>query len=204
MNLTLQDIGLAKSDKTEAATIFQYLFADWAKRVQKLSPAAYVKECWEVYKSQYPTPSANINGKIFEFILCTLLYGKGILPLYVNAKVAFVPNVIYDIMIYCKEHGPIALSAKTSLRERYKQADLEAVALKYVNRRSRYYLLTLDERESSILKRKIKDGQLLGIDRVILASESTDLDTLLLELQSLTLGEAPSIPIIQAQNVVRK
>ncbi|MDE7137830.1 MAG: hypothetical protein K2O29_05155 [Ruminococcus sp.] len=41
-----------------------------------------------------------------------------------------MPNVDFDIILYTQEQYPIALSLKTSVRERYKQADLEGVALK--------------------------------------------------------------------------
>lgn len=80
-----------------------------------------------------------------------------------NAKVAFVPNVIYDLMFYTSERGPICWSVKTSLRERYKQADLEAIALKYVHRKALSYLITLEENEAKSVKAKIKSGALLGL-----------------------------------------
>jgi len=40
------------------------------------------------------------------------------------------------------------LTIKTSLRERYKQADLEGLALKQVYRKSKTYLITLSGQES--------------------------------------------------------
>ena len=92
---------------------------------------------------------------IFEYILATLFVREGILPLYLSAKVAFVPNVIYDLMLFTSERGPICLSAKTSLRERYKQADLESIALKYVHRKALSFLLTLEENEAKSVKKKL-------------------------------------------------
>jgi hypothetical protein len=49
---------------------------------------------------------------------------------------------------------PICISAKTSLRERYKQADFEAIALKYVHRKALSFLVTLEENEAKSVKAK--------------------------------------------------
>ena len=79
---------------------------------------------------------------------------------------AFVPNVNFDTILYNKAM-PVSLSLKTSLRERYKQADLEAIALKYIYRKSKCYLLTMDTDEANRVKRKIMDGDVIGLDEVI-------------------------------------
>lgn len=73
-------------------------------------------------------------------------------------------------MFYTTERGPICISAKTSLRERYKQADLEAIALKYVHRRALCYLVTLDISEAKKVKEKIKSGDVIGLDKVVVAT----------------------------------
>ena len=44
-------------------------------------------------------------------------------------------------------------------RERYKQADLEAIALKYVHRKALSYLVTLEANEAKSVKAKIKSGR---------------------------------------------
>jgi len=99
-----------------------------------------------------------------------------------SAKVAFVPNVIFDIMFYTRECGPICWSIKTSLRERYKQADLESIALKYVHRKSLSYLITLNESEASSVKEKIRNGDVIGLNDVLVAT-STEFDLLVSELK---------------------
>lgn len=70
-------------------------------------------------------------------------------------------------MIY-DSNFPIVLSIKTSLRERYKQADLEGLALKQVHRRAKSYLITLSEEGNSI-NQKIKKGDILGLDECFIA-----------------------------------
>ena len=69
-------------------------------------------------------------------------------------KLLLFPNINYDILLYSKVSGPICLSAKTSFRERYKQADLEAMALKNVHRISKSYLLTLSDEEAEQISRE--------------------------------------------------
>ena len=64
-----------------------------------------------------------------------------------------------------------SISLKTSLRERYKQADLEAIALKYVHRNAKNYLIMLKSDETASLKQKLKKGELLGINEVIAADD---------------------------------
>ena len=58
----------------------------------------------------------------------------------------------------------MCISAKTTLRERCKQADLEAVALKYVHRRAKSHLVNISEPENSKLQQKIENGDVMGLD----------------------------------------
>lgn len=143
----------------------------------------------------------NLNGKIFEYILATLFVREGILPIYMSAKVAFVPNVIYDLMFYTQERGPICISAKTSLRERYKQADLEAIALKYVHRKALSYLVTLEEKEAKSVQQKIKTGDVIGLDNVVVAT-SPDFNTLVQELKNFNFSEPPTVKVIESNQII--
>ncbi len=56
-----------------------------------------------------------------------------------------------DIVLFKEEkRSPIGISIKTSLRERYKQADLKAVALKYVHRNAENCLISLQSSEVEV------------------------------------------------------
>lgn len=134
----LKKLGITVGTDTKAGNIFESLFPSFME-VKYNSPSDYVNIYWDAY-TQVTDMNSNLNGKVFEYILATLCVREGILPLYLSAKVAFVPNVIYDLMFYSAERGPICLSVKTSLRERYKQADLESIALKYVHREALCFL----------------------------------------------------------------
>ena len=114
---------------------------------------------------------------------------------------AFVPNVIFDLMFYTRERGPICWSVKTSLRERYKQADLESIALKYVHRKAFSYLITLDTNEALSVKNKIKTGDVIGLDNVIVAT-SSEFDKLVSDLKKFDFEDPPTVKVIESNQIV--
>ncbi len=161
------------------------------------SESAIIKELW----ARYTPMSPSLNGSVFEGILAAIFFRSSILPLYVQAKISFVPNVDFDFVAYTREFGPIILSAKTSLRERYKQADLEGMMLRQVHRRSKSYLITLNEDEANNVNKKIKNGQVLGLDRVLIASHQT-FDQLIAELKTYNYYRPEKIDILTSSRLV--
>src|SRR5690606_39014649 len=142
-----------------------------------------------------------VNGKIFEYILATLLIRERIFPIFMNAKVAFVPNINYDLLLYSSDQGPICISAKTSFRERYKQADLEAIALKYVHRKSKSYLVTLSELDANMVNAKQKNGDVIGLDKAVYALDH-NFNQLIEEIKEFNLGNAPAILVVESNQIV--
>lgn len=195
----LKDLGIVIGNDTKAGNIFEELFSDFME-FDYNRPSDYIHSFWEKYEL-YPERNSNLNGKMFEYILASLCIREGILPIYMSAKVAFVPNVIYDLMFYSAERGPICWSVKTSLRERYKQADLESIALKYVHRKALSYLITLNEREAQNVKSKIKTGDVIGLDNVIVAT-NLEFDQLVKDLKTYKFEEPPIVKVIESTQVV--
>lgn len=195
----LRELGIVIGDNTKAGNLFEILFPNFME-VQYNKPSDYIKRFWVKYEDQ-PDRNSNLNGKMFEYILASLCIREGILPLYMSAKVAFVPNVIYDLMFYSAERGPICWSVKTSLRERYKQADLESIALKYVHRRALSYLITLSEKEAIGVKTKIKSGDVIGLDNVIVAT-NPEFDVLVADLKLYKFEEPPTVKVIESNQMV--
>jgi len=140
----------------------------------------------------------NDNGAIFEYLVVMCLYSKRILPFYIQAKISFVPNATYDIVLYSVENYPITLSIKTSLRERYKQADLEGLALKNVHRRAKNYLITLSAKEYEGVRKKIHKGDVAGLDKIILA-DSKEFDNLLAELSQMNFIKPEAVEVIKGK-----
>lgn len=197
----LNELGITIGRNTKAELIFDSLYPNFLE-VEYTKPTEYITKYWNEY-SKHPEKNNSQNGKVFEYILATLCVRENILPIYLSAKVAFVPNVIYDIMFYSTERGPICWSIKTSLRERYKQADLEAIALKYVNRKALSYLITLEKREAKSLKTKIKDGSVIGIDNVIVATDE-EFNDLIAELKEFEFSEPPTVKVIDSSQIITK
>jgi len=198
MSNYLQQYGIVKKTN-KSSNVFEKLFPNIFD-IEYKKPSEYVNYCWDIYGG-YKGGNNNLNGMIFEYILATLLIREKLLPFYLQAKVVFVPNVHYDLLLYTEEFGPVAISAKTSLRERYKQADLEAIALKYVHRRAQCYLVTLNKKEGEGVKQKIKKGDVIGLDQVILA-ETGDIDNLMCSLKKYAFIKAPKVNVVQSDLIV--
>lgn len=197
----LNQLGITVGKGKKANIIFDSLFPNFLD-IKYEKPSEYISIYWEAYK-KHPEGNNNLNGKIFEYILATLCVRENLLPLYLSAKVAFVPNVIYDLMFYTTERGPICISAKTSLRERYKQADLEAIALKYVHRKALSYLVTLDVTEAKGVKAKIKSGDVIGLDKVVVAT-SKEFNDLIEELKQYMFSDPPTVKVIESTQIITK
>jgi hypothetical protein len=105
------------------------------------------------------------------------------LPFYTQVKINLVAGAIYDIVLFDEKLSPIVLSIKTSLRERYKQAFLEARVLKDVYSSSQSYLLTLSGSEYKVRKRENKQSDASILDDVI-AVDTEEFDIFLEKLKS--------------------
>jgi len=195
----LNQLGITVGINNKAEIVFDSLFPSFME-VKYEKPSDYIRIYWQAYQ-KHPEGNNNLNGKIFEYVLATLFVMEGLLPIYMSAKVAFVPNVIYDLMFYSVERGPICISAKTSLRERYKQADLEAIALKYVHRKALCFLVTLEEKEAKSVKAKIKSGDVIGLDSVVVAT-SDEFDELIAELKKFHFSEPPTVKVIESNQII--
>jgi len=177
------------------------IFDDYYQDILEIdisSPSKAMIELW----SRYPNEIRSLNGKIFEALLATIWFRSGISPIYVEAMLSFVPNVEFDFVAYSRENGPVILSAKTSLRERYKQADLEGMMVRQVHRRAKSYLVTLDENAARLVNEKIVTGQVLGLDNVVVAT-SDGFDTLITELKELTFYEPEKIDVLKSKRLIK-
>ncbi len=147
-------------------------------------PSSFIIKNWSKFIEYKESEDIDrsVNGSVFEALICVLLYLENIYPLFSQVQVAFVPNAIFDILMYSNRNKIVSLSLKTTLRERWKQADLEAFALKNVHRNSSSYLITLSEKEASSIKNKIESGGVLGLNDVVLAN-SEEFDILINRLK---------------------
>ncbi len=184
--------GIARNESATTMLFDSLIEGKSFMTVKYNTPKDYIKRYWTALeKSNKPT----LHGNVFEYIIYTLLFREGIKPFYTQAQVAFVPNVNFDALLYCQS-APVSLSLKTSLRERYKQADLEAIALKYVHRRAKCYLLTMDTKEANAQKSKILSGEIIGLDEII-DCNSDDIDNLIDNLKKTNYTTSTKIDVVQ-------
>lgn len=195
----LKKLGIVKTKSKGYKVFTEHIAPDFINNNMK--PSEYVNYCWRNYENSGVERNNALNGSIFELTIATLLVKEGVLPLHLQAQVAFVPNVNFDAILYTAETGPIGLSLKTSLRERYKQADLEAIALKYVHRKAENYLLTMDREEAVLVSSKIQSGDVMGLNRAILAN-SAEMDDFITMLKSRLFISPGSVEIIKASRTV--
>lgn len=159
---------------------------------QYVLPHAFIGEAYSRYTNGYES-SPSVNGRIFEYAICETLMQEGITPFYYQARFAFALIAEFDIVCYhCKT--PVVLSAKVSLRERYKQAVLEGNLLKGVYGAAQSYLLTLNDEYEGV-RQKIKDGSFPGLTDCLRA-DSPEYDELLKKIKAIRFAEAvPVVPL---------
>lgn len=109
------------------------------------------------------TQKRGVAGSALETLIAITLVKEEIRPFYTQAEVAFVHNAKYDIFLYGEDRTLITLSLKTSFRERWKQADLEAFALAQVYKKCLSICATFDSREANVIKEKIAEGKVFGL-----------------------------------------
>ena len=157
-------------------------------------PHEFVRDLYDVYqKADNLKRSNTVSGTVFELAICETLVREGITPFYHQAKFTFAPIVDFDIVCYHPER-PVVLSAKTSLRERYKQAAFEGYLLKGIYGAAQSYLLTLSEEYKSV-RAKIQDETIVGLTDCLRA-DTPEYDELLKRIKAIRFTEAtPIVPL---------
>lgn len=156
-----------------------------------LTPSEFVNMYWDLYVSRYEG-SNSMNGTIFENLIIIALGRAGIRNIYFQTELTYVPSAIFDVFLYSSE-GSYALSIKTTLRERWKQADLEALAIKQVHKDVKCFVVTLSENE--VRTRRKNDDMYAGLDGFVIANKS-EFDDLVDELVTKEFQVAGNVPII--------
>ena len=135
----------------------------------------YFKYFWdkyELYKLQFKqTNNKEINntynGQAFSIIITYLISREGI-EIYAMDEEIGVPFVKPDIVLKKRDQQMIFLSLKTSLRERWKQADWEAIKFKRKYKNTLCYLLSNNFSEVKNIKKYL---QWLDLDNIYNTSE---------------------------------
>lgn len=151
------------------------------------SPSLYTQKIWKLLDSEIA--DSNSRGGAFEFLVACTLLQERISPFYYQVEFNNIAWAQFDLLIYTEEVGPIVLSCKTSLRERWKQAEFEAQLLRRDFPQSRSFLVTMDPNESSVAN-KIKNGPKSGLEKVMRCNQPS-FDRIIAEIKGYTAIKAP-------------
>lgn len=72
--------------------------------------------------------------------------------------------------------------------------------MKYVHRKALSYLITLSD-EAIGVKEKIKSGDVIGLDNVVIAT-TTEFDDLVADLKNFVFEEPPTVKVFESSQVV--
>lgn len=186
----------------ESAAVYTELLADLKPAgPENLAPHEFVKlgDGWLNDWLSDKKGKNSINGRVFEYLICETLAQQNILPFYYQAKFERVPNAEFDIVLYNPQR-PVVLTMKRSLRERYKQADMEGVTLRQVYRRAESHLITLSHDEAQNVSRKISEGDVTGLDKCICA-DTEEYTELLSDLKKSTYSLAKRVMPISGKSL---
>jgi hypothetical protein len=197
-----RDYGFITGKKSPAAVDLVLEAVPDLEAFPSLSHSQFVEHTWAAATSDL-VKAENLRGGIFEAVLAAAFIRAGATPFYTQVQIQHVPNVNFDFIFWTNEYGPVAVSAKTSLRERYKQADLEAMALLNVHRKSKTYLVTLDASEAARVKSKIAIGDVLALTDVVIANTGS-FDELVDRLIGLSRMVAPILPSVVSGAFIRR
>ena len=165
---------MTKNKKTDAKKAVDQLW----ESISEESPARRVSIIYKNIQKRKSNGAANWNGFIFEALIYKLLVDENITPdsIFENHSLALIPDTKYDLLFCSEDYGtgrqiPVCISLKTSLRERYKQAEREGMIAKQVHRGSITALLTMDTKEAAH-----KRLRFYGLDYVIDCNDSAELE----------------------------
>ena len=127
------------------------------------------------------------SGDVFELMIATLLYHSGISVFYRHATIKFLEHTDFDLLLWDEQNAaPVLLQCTSTLRERFRLADLESFRSKSFYPNAKTYLLTMDYRDTA----RLTDYKFDSLDRLIYAGDRA-LDELFEYLRSRTFSEPP-------------
>ena len=164
-----------KSKKSKSLDIFNQ--AKWYEIFfdKSLKPSEVVRELYLNRFEKILGNKSNVNslrGSSFENLILAIFLNNQIKPIYEQCTLQFVPNVRFDFVLFENQMKPLIISLKTSLRERYKQVELEAYYCKQVYKQSECIFISLDSEGVRAAEVKKNLFEVLYIDEFIIATDN--------------------------------
>jgi len=129
------------------------------------NPTAIPSRFMESAYAKLSTGMARHNGKLFEGLFLAILGRAGIAHVILDAEYGCLPYSTIDVAIYYEKKVPVLISLKSSLRERWKQSDLEFSRIKSLNPGAICAIATLED--AGMPLRLLGENRLLGSDFII-------------------------------------
>lgn len=90
------------------------------------------------------------TGALFELLVAACIYDSGVQIFYRHARLNGCPTVESDLLIWSAfDSSPWCIQLTSTLRERYKLADLQAFRVKSAYPKAIFALLTMDQTDTS-------------------------------------------------------
>ena len=163
------------SNKTKSLDIFNEV--KWFEVLfdKNLKPSEMVREIYlnrfeKIFKTKKNVNS--LRGSAFENLILAIFLINEIKPIYEQCTLQFVPNVRFDFILFENPTKPTIISLKTSLRERYKQVELEAYYCKQVYKQTKCIFISLDSEGVRAAEVKKKLFEVLYIDEFVVATDN--------------------------------
>lgn len=129
------------------------------------SPTAIPSQFMESAYAKFSTGMPRHNGKLFEGLFLAILGRAGFSHILLDAEYSCLPYSTIDVAIYTQKKTPTLISLKSSLRERWKQSDLEFSRIKSLNPGAICAIATLED--AGMPLRLLQERRLLGSDFII-------------------------------------
>jgi len=129
------------------------------------NPTAIPSRFMESAYAKFSTGMPRHNGKLFEGLFLAILGRAGFSHIILDAEYSCLPYSTIDVAIYTQKKAPTMISLKSSLRERWKQSDLEFSRIKSLNPGAICAIATLED--AGMPLRLLEEKRLLGSDFII-------------------------------------
>lgn len=88
------------------------------------------------------------SGPLFEMIIGSVIFSAGVSSFYRKTALARVPELEVDFLLLSEDkESPVCIQLTSTLRERYKLADLQAFKIKHYYPGAHVALLTMDSKD---------------------------------------------------------
>ncbi len=185
--------GKKNAPKSKALQLIEKVWPDIEYK-KNIRPSMFVNEIFETIEKKF-NPGNAVRGSIFEYLIMCVFFRENIVPFFCQGNLSFVPNVVFDFILFDLNKKPIIISVKTSSRERYKQVELESLAAKNVHRNARCIYITYED-DGAMIEKKIQSREITGIDEVY-TTQDKEFDKLINELSKKNYLNPESVKIVK-------